>query len=257
MMAVLKISILIFIYSSLKFLYLVPNVMAGDAVCLNCESFRKCSVPVGFLSYADFEDEHRVIDKRASDPADEELDDCLSPKKKISGIIKGAICSGGTDGLCRPIISKSNLAHDDTSCRGCWVKCPCNAKYDRAVCLNCKALKDCKVPADFVAFAESADESKLVDKAANDPADGKMDVCLGPKKKISGTLTNVICSGGTDGYCHAIAMATNNMRTLNLHCAMCQEMCPCKESKGSVLREAAIFVPICLVHFTYWYNTFL
>ncbi|KRG02947.1 uncharacterized protein LOC26528618 [Drosophila mojavensis] len=120
-----------------------------------------------------------------------------------------------------------------------------------AVCLNCKALKDCKVPADFVAYAKGDEESKLVDKAADDPADVKMDVCLGPKKKISGTLTTYICSGGTDGYCHAIANPGSDKFTRQLYCAMCQRRCPCegRRSKGTRARETAIFVPICLATF--------
>ncbi|XP_017860532.1 PREDICTED: uncharacterized protein LOC108612139 [Drosophila arizonae] len=123
----------------------------------------------------------------------------------------------------------------------------------KAICLNCKALKNCKVPANFVAFAKTYDQSKLVDKTADDPADAKLDVCLGPKKKISGTLTNYICSGGTDGYCHAITNATDDMFTLELYCAMCQLRCPCEGrlslGTGTRTRETAIFVPICLAAF--------
>ncbi|KRG02949.1 uncharacterized protein LOC26528155 [Drosophila mojavensis] len=117
-------------------------------------------------------------------------------------------------------------------------------------CYRCYNLKYCRVDTSFVKYVDSRDDSKIVQKADGDPDNANMDACLSPGYKISDPIARTICSGSSDGLCHAIGERTSNIEEIIFHCGVCHKYCGCKRTnKENALKDDALIVTICLAIF--------
>ncbi|XP_017856707.1 PREDICTED: uncharacterized protein LOC108609497 [Drosophila arizonae] len=116
-------------------------------------------------------------------------------------------------------------------------------------CFNCTELENCKASKHYVKYVDSADTDKVVLKTPADKADPILEKCLDDGYRINDTLKGTVCSGSSDGLCHAIGQATGSQSVLFHHCGNCYNECDCFNQNGIARTEGAIILTMCLAAF--------
>ncbi|TDG41302.1 hypothetical protein AWZ03_012274 [Drosophila navojoa] len=118
------------------------------------------------------------------------------------------------------------------------------------MCFDCIDLEGCKAPKHFLKYMSAVDRDKVVLRLPTDKPDPMMDRCLNTGYTIKATLNGTVCSGSSDGLCHAIGEATTNFTITYSHCGDCYIACDCySQENGNARKEGPIILTMCLAAF--------
>ncbi|KRG02917.1 uncharacterized protein Dmoj_GI27053 [Drosophila mojavensis] len=93
------------------------------------------------------------------------------------------------------------------------------------ICADCPMLENCTVNETFIDSMEKHDRRKIVHtNNEGDPAP-ELEKCLNPGFTISGELSDIVCSGSSDGKCHPI-FRPSEVDNITV-CETCKVLCGC------------------------------
>ncbi|XP_017857167.1 PREDICTED: uncharacterized protein LOC108609901 [Drosophila arizonae] len=125
-----------------------------------------------------------------------------------------------------------------------------NVSGQNNMCFNCTDLIDCRASKHYLKYGYKEDKGKVVPRKPGDASDPLMDKCLDDGYTIKETLKGTVCSGSSDGFCHAIGEATTNFSISYTHCGNCYIECDCyNQENGNDRREGPIILTMFLAAF--------